>query len=127
MWIKGMVMAVIREKTVSTSAARVAGRRHSALASRRMAESITPAWLIPIQNTKLVIMKPHDTGRFSPVTPSPWLIIKPVALKAPRTTMPRTPTAGQNHRGVASTDRSRSRLTWVWLRTCPSCMEAPTP
>ena len=57
----GMIIAVISEKMVSTSAARVAGRRHSALARRRMAESITPAWLIPIQNTKLVMKKPHTT------------------------------------------------------------------
>ena len=43
-------------------AARGAGRRNSAWASRRMAESITPAWLIPIQNTMLVRKKAHMTG-----------------------------------------------------------------
>ena len=71
MWIKGIIIAVIREKTVRISAARVAGRRHSALDSRRMAESITPAWLIPIQNTKFVMKNPHITGRLRPVTPKP--------------------------------------------------------
>ena len=68
-------MAVISEKTVRISAALVAGRRHSALDRRNMAESITPAWLMPIQNTKLVMKKPHITGRFNPVTPKPWLIM----------------------------------------------------
>ena len=40
-----------------------------------MADSITPAWLIPIQKTKLVMKNPHITGRFSPVTPRPRLIM----------------------------------------------------
>ena len=62
----GNCIAVSRAKIVSTSAARVATRRHSALASRRIAESITPAWLMPTQNTKFVIMNPHMTGRFNP-------------------------------------------------------------
>ena len=57
----GIIIAVISEKIVSTSAARVAGRRHSAFASRKIADSITPAWLIPIQNTKLVMKNPHTT------------------------------------------------------------------
>ena len=69
--IRGIIRASIKEKMVTTSAARVAGRRHSACARRRMAESMTPAWLIPIQNTKLVMKKAHITGRFSPVTPRP--------------------------------------------------------
>ena len=71
--MKGISTAVIRLKMVSTSAARVAGRRHSAFDRRKMAESITPAWLMPIQNTKLVMKKPQKTGRFSPVTPMPRL------------------------------------------------------
>ena len=71
--MKGISTAVIREKMVRTSAALVAGRRHSALERRRMAESITPAWLMPIQKTKLVIKKPQNTGRLSPVTPTPRL------------------------------------------------------
>ena len=51
----GNSAAVASEKTVSTSAARVTGRRHSAWVRRKMAEIITPAWLMPTQNTKLVI------------------------------------------------------------------------
>ena len=64
--------AAIREKTVSTSAARVTGRRHSAWVRRSIAEIMIPAWLMPIQKTKLTRYTPHITGRFSPVTPKPW-------------------------------------------------------
>ena len=52
-------MAAISEKTVSTSAALVTGRRHSAWVSRRMAEIMIPAWLMPIQKTKLTMKKPQ--------------------------------------------------------------------
>ena len=55
----GKIAAAISEKTVSTSAARVIGRRHSAWVSRSTAEIITPAWLIPTQNTKFVIRIAH--------------------------------------------------------------------
>ena len=58
-WISGNCTAVSSEKIVSTSAARVTGRRHSAWVSRRMAETMIPAWLTPIQNTKLTIRKPQ--------------------------------------------------------------------
>tara|TARA_B100001559_G_C16238078_1_gene500991 strand:- start:111 stop:332 length:222 start_codon:yes stop_codon:yes gene_type:complete len=71
----GIIIAVISENIVSTSAALVAGLLHSALAKRRIADNITPAWLIPIQNTKLVIKNPQKIGRFRPVIPSPRLII----------------------------------------------------
>ena len=53
----GKVIAVNREKIVSTSAARVTGRRHSAWVRRRIAETMIPAWLTPIQNTKFTIGK----------------------------------------------------------------------
>ena len=65
---------VISAKTVIVSAARTIGRRHSAWLSRRIAEIITPAWLMPTQKTKLVMKKPQNTGRFRPVTPNPWLM-----------------------------------------------------
>ena len=120
-------MAVIREKTVSTSAARVAGLRHSALDSRRMADSITPAWLMPIQKTKLTMKKPHMTGRFSPVTPIPRLIITPAAANPARTMRPRTATANQNHRGEYSIDPRRSRLICLAGRTLPSCIFLQLP
>ena len=45
---------IISAKTVITSAHRVTGRRQPALTSLRMAEISVPAWLMPIQNTKLV-------------------------------------------------------------------------
>ena len=63
--------AAVSENTVITSAARVIGRRHSAWVSRRIAEIMMPAWLMPIQNTKLVMKKPHMMGRLRPVTPTP--------------------------------------------------------
>ncbi len=39
--------------TVMASAQRVTGRRHSAPVTRRIAEISVPAWLMPIQNTKV--------------------------------------------------------------------------
>ena len=47
-----------------------------------MAESMTPAWLMPIQKTKLVMKKPQKTGRLRPVTPMPRLTMKPAAKTA---------------------------------------------
>ena len=44
------------------SAARTIGLRHSAWLSRRMAEIITPAWLMPTQKMKLVMKKPQKMG-----------------------------------------------------------------
>ena len=38
-----------------------------------------PAWLIPIQKTKLTMYTPQNTGRLRPVTPTPWLIMYPKA------------------------------------------------
>ena len=46
---------IIKAKTVMTSAQRVTGRRQRALAKRKMAEISVPAWLMPIQKTKLVM------------------------------------------------------------------------
>ena len=63
--------AVTREKTVITSAARVIGRFHSAWVNRRIEEIIVPAWLTPIQKTKLTMKKPQNAGRCNPVTHSP--------------------------------------------------------
>jgi hypothetical protein len=50
------------EKTVMASAQRVTGRRQVALQRRRIAEISVPAWLMPIQKTKLVISKPRTPG-----------------------------------------------------------------
>jgi hypothetical protein len=58
-------------KTVIASAQRVTGRRQVAFASRRIAEIRVPAWLMPIQNTKLVMSNAQKTGEFSPHTPMP--------------------------------------------------------
>ena len=117
-----MVIAVISEKTVSISAARVAGRRHSALDNRRMADSMTPAWLIPIQKTKLVMKNPHITGRFKPVTPKPWLIMKPAVLMATSTMKPRTARAPKNHLGEFRMLTSSSLFTCLEFSGLPSCM-----
>ena len=38
-----------------TSAVRVIERRHSACATRRIAEISVPAWLMPMKKTKLVM------------------------------------------------------------------------
>jgi len=51
----GNIAPMESANTVRTSAQRVTGRRHPALARRRMAEISVPAWLIPIQKTKLVM------------------------------------------------------------------------
>ena len=51
-----------------------------------MAESMTPAWLMPTQNTKLTSRKPHITGRLMPYTPVPWLMAHakpPIAAQMP--------------------------------------------
>ena len=53
--MRGKRPPIIRAKTVISSAARVSGRRHSTLSTRRMAEIRVPEWLIPIQKTKLVM------------------------------------------------------------------------
>ena len=50
----GKSAPIISAKTVITSAHRVTGRRQPAFTSRRIAEISVPAWLMPIQNTKLV-------------------------------------------------------------------------
>ncbi len=53
-WMIGNIAPIISANTVITSAQRVTGRRHRALTRRRIAEISVPAWLMPIQNTKLV-------------------------------------------------------------------------
>ena len=50
----GNIAPIISAKTVITSAQRVTGRRQPASTRRRIAEISVPAWLIPIQKTKLV-------------------------------------------------------------------------
>ena len=97
-------------KTVIVSAARTIGLRHSAWLRRSMAEIITPAWLMPTQKMKLVMKKPQKTGCWRPVTPSPWFIIKPKALAAPATMIPRTETMTTHHIGVLNTTSRSSRL-----------------
>jgi hypothetical protein len=53
-WMIGNSAPIISAKTVMTSAHRVTGRRQPASTSRRIAEISVPAWLMPIQKTKLV-------------------------------------------------------------------------
>ena len=53
-WMIGNIAPIISANTVITSAQRVTGRRQVALTRRRIAEISVPAWLMPIQNTKLV-------------------------------------------------------------------------
>ena len=71
MWQSGTMPPIRIEKTVIASAQRVTGRRHVALQSRRIAEISVPAWLMPIQKTKLVISKAQNTGELIPHTPIP--------------------------------------------------------
>src|SRR5580698_4452630 len=70
-WKTGTAAPMRMEKTVMASAQRVTGRRQVALQSRRMAEISVPAWLMPIQNTKLVMSKAQKTGEFRPQMPMP--------------------------------------------------------
>ncbi len=53
-WTTGNIAPIISANTVITSAHRVTGRRQPAFTSRRIAEMSVPAWLMPIQKTKLV-------------------------------------------------------------------------
>src|SRR6516165_6276938 len=71
-WMIGNMAPIISEKTVITSAHRVTGRRQVALTRRRIAEISVPAWLMPIQNTKLVMSNAQNTGQLRPQTPMPW-------------------------------------------------------
>src|SRR5918996_6360654 len=70
-WMIGNSAPIISAKTVIASAQRVTGRRQRAFTSRRMAEMSVPAWLMPIQNTKLVTKNPQYTGQLMPVMPKP--------------------------------------------------------
>src|SRR3954452_15235074 len=54
-WMIGNIAPIISAKAVMTSAHRVTGRRQPAFTSLRIAEISVPAWLMLIQNTKLVI------------------------------------------------------------------------
>ena len=62
---------MVTANTVMASAQRVTGRRQVALQSRRIAEINVPAWLMPIQKTKLVMSKAQKIGEFKPQTPIP--------------------------------------------------------
>src|ERR1051326_975087 len=62
-WMIGNIAPIISANAVMTSAQRVTGRRHPALTSRRIAEISVPAWLMPIQNTKLVTYTAQYTGQ----------------------------------------------------------------
>src|SRR3954454_7898075 len=54
-WMIGNIAPIISANAVITSAQRVTGRRQPAFTRRRMAEISVPAWLMPIQKTKLVM------------------------------------------------------------------------
>src|ERR1700743_973165 len=71
MWHSGMMAPIKTEKTVMASAQRVTGRRQVAFVRRSIAEISVPAWLMPIQKTKLVMSKAQKTGELSPHTPIP--------------------------------------------------------
>ena len=73
--MSGYIAPPARPKVVISSAARVKGRRNSALNTRRMAETNVPAWLIPIQNTKVTMNTPQKTGRRMPVMPMPVAVM----------------------------------------------------
>ena len=70
-WTIGNIAPIISANAVITSAQRVTGRRQPALTSRRIAEISVPAWLMPIQNTKLVMSNAQKTGQLRPQTPMP--------------------------------------------------------
>ena len=70
----GNIAPIISANTVMTSAQRVTGRRHPAFTSRRIAEISVPAWLMPIQNTKLVRYNAQNVGQRLPLTPMPFQI-----------------------------------------------------
>ena len=59
-----------------------------------------PAWLMPIQNTKLTRKNPQNTGRFKPVTPKPLFIMYPKAASPVSTMTRRNSTVGNHHFGV---------------------------
>ena len=69
-----------------------------------------PAWLMPIQKTKLVMKKPHMMGRFNPVTPTPLFNMKPKAPAPARKTSRRKATSPSHHLGVPRTPDRRSWL-----------------
>src|SRR5580765_3941267 len=54
-WMIGNIAPIISANAVITSAQRVTGRRQPAFTRRRIAEISVPAWLMPIQKTKLVM------------------------------------------------------------------------
>ncbi len=74
-WTKGYMPAQISEKVVISSAARVIGRRYSALNTRRMADTKVPLWLMPIQKTIVAMNTPQKTGRRMPAMPMPQRIM----------------------------------------------------
>ena len=65
---------------------------------------------MPIQNTKLVMKKPHITGRFRPVTPNPLFTSNPAAANPPSTIRPRMVTVMGNHLGERRMETSNSRF-----------------
>ena len=67
----GYMAPIISANAVMTSAHRVTGRRQPALTRRKIAEMSVPAWLMPIQKTKLVMSKAQKTGQLRPHTPIP--------------------------------------------------------
>ena len=71
----GNMAPQISEKLVISSAARVMGRRNSALKTRRMADTNVPLWLIPIQKTRVTMNRPQPTGRRMPAMPMPQRIM----------------------------------------------------
>ena len=84
----GNIAPIISANTVITSAQRVTGRRQPALTRRRIAEISVPAWLMPIQNTKLVRYNAQNVGHRLPLRPMPYQSWKPHATAPHATTVP---------------------------------------
>ena len=71
MWSSGNIPAQATANSVIASANRLIDVRHCCFISRRIAEISVPAWPMPIHQTKLMIAKPHITGRLIPQIPDP--------------------------------------------------------
>jgi hypothetical protein len=60
------------------SAKRAMALRQRARRRNKMAEISVPAWPMPTQKTKLMMPKPHATGRLLPQVPMPKYSVQPM-------------------------------------------------
>src|SRR5688572_3137403 len=96
----GNIAPIINANTVITSATRVTGRRQPAFTRRRIAEIRVPAWLMPIQNTKLVRYRAQKLGQRLPLTPMPYHSWYAHAAAPQATTVPVASAMAQNQTDV---------------------------